>query len=109
MNVTSKTAIIGRTHTLAMEFGDDVTVNAIFPGPTKIPRLEDVIRQQAAGSDRSVKDVKQELFIDDTALESLVRAEDVAYAVTFLATPSTLSRPKILMSMPGRYGTDRPP
>ena len=85
--VTSKMGMIGLTRTLAVEFGDDdVTVNAICPGPTKGPRLEDVIRQQAAGSDRSVEDVKQELFFDDAALESLVEAEDVADAVAFLAS-----------------------
>lgn len=85
--VASKMAVIGLTRTLAVEFGpDDVTVNAICPGPTAGPRLEDVVREQAAGSDRTVEEVKQDLFFDDSALGALVEATDVAETVAFLAS-----------------------
>lgn len=85
--VASKMALIGLTRTLAVEFGDDdVTVNAICPGPTKGPRLEDVVREQAAGTDRTTEEVKQELLFDDSALGTLVGAEDVAETVAFLAS-----------------------
>jgi NAD(P)-dependent dehydrogenase (short-subunit alcohol dehydrogenase family) len=84
---TSKMAVIGLTRTLAVEFGDDdVTVNAICPGPVEGPRLDDVVEQQAAGTDQSVEDVKQDLFFDDAALGKLVSADDVAEMVVFLAS-----------------------
>jgi len=83
----SKMAVIGLTRTLAVEFGDDgVTVNAICPGPTEGPRLDDVIQAQAEGSDRTIEDVKQDLFFDDAALGSMVSAEDIAEMVAFLAS-----------------------
>ena len=85
--VASKMGMIGLTRTLAVEFGDDdVTVNAICPGPTRGPRLEDVVREQAAGTDRTPEEVKQDLFFDDSALGSLVEDEDVAETVAFLAS-----------------------
>lgn len=87
--VASKMAVIGLTRTLAVEFGDDdVTVNAICPGPTEGPRLEDVVREQAAASDRTIEEVKRDLFFDDSALSSLVEPEDVADTVVFLASES---------------------
>ena len=83
----SKMAVIGLTRTLAVEFGDDdVTVNAICPGPTKGLRLEDVVSEEATGTDRTIEEVKQDLFFDDSALGSLVEAEDVAETVAFLAS-----------------------
>lgn len=41
-------AVLGLTRTLAFELGeDDVTVNAICPGATRGPRIDDVIEAQA--------------------------------------------------------------
>lgn len=57
---TLKMAMIRLTRTLAVEFSDDgVTVNAICPGVTEGPRLDDVLRNQAGKADRSREAVKQ--------------------------------------------------
>lgn len=83
----SKMAVIGLTRTLAVELGeDDVTVNAICPGPVEGPRLDDVVEEQARGTDRTVDEVRQDLFFDDAALGKLVSAGDVAEMVAFLAS-----------------------
>jgi NAD(P)-dependent dehydrogenase (short-subunit alcohol dehydrogenase family) len=85
--VASKMAVIGLTRTLAVELGeDDVTVNAICPGPVEGPRLDDVVEEQARGTDRTVDEVRQDLFFDDAALGKLVSAGDVAEMVVFLAS-----------------------
>lgn len=86
--VASKMAVIGLTRTLAFELGpDDITVNAICPGATRGPRIESVVEAQAERDGRSYEAVKRELFTDDTALDTLIDAEDVAAMVTFLAGP----------------------
>lgn len=85
--VASKMAVVGLTRTLAVELGeDDVTVNAICPGPVEGPRLDDVVTEQARGTDRTVGEVRQDLFLDDAALSKVVSAEDVAEMVAFLAS-----------------------
>lgn len=85
--VTSKMAVIGLTRTLAVEFGDDgVTVNAICPGPTEGPRLDDVLRNQAEKAGRTVEAVKRDLVSEDTTLGTAVDASDIAALVSFLAS-----------------------
>ena len=84
---TSKMAVIGFTRTLAFELGDDdVTANAICPGATSGPRIEDVIEKQAAQLGVSYEAAKAEVFTDDTALGSLVDPEDIAEMVAYLAS-----------------------
>ena len=83
----SKMAVIGFTRTLAFELGeDDVTANAICPGATSGPRIDDVIEQQAAQLGVSYEDAKEQVFTDDTALGSLVDPEDIAEMVAYLAS-----------------------
>lgn len=85
--VASKMAVIGLTRTLAVEFGeDDVTVNAICPGATEGPRIDRVVEAQAEATDRSVDEVRRELFLSDSALRRMVGPEDVASTVAFLAS-----------------------
>lgn len=85
--VASKMAVIGLTRTLAVEFGeDDVTVNAICPGATRGPRIDRVVEAQAETTDRSAEEVRQELFLSDSALGRMVGPEDVASTVAFLAS-----------------------
>jgi len=84
---TSKMAVIGFTRTLAFELGDDdVTANAICPGATKGPRIEDVIEAQAEELGVSYEEAKREVFTEDTALGTLVEAEDIAEMVAYLAS-----------------------
>jgi NAD(P)-dependent dehydrogenase (short-subunit alcohol dehydrogenase family) len=80
-------AVIGFTRTLAFELGEaDVTANAICPGATSGPRIEDVIEQQAAQLGVSYEDAKEAVFTDDTALGSLVDPDDIAEMVAYLAS-----------------------
>ena len=85
----SKMAVIGLTRTLAFELGDDdVTVNAVCPGATKGPRIDDVIEKQAERRGISYEEAKREVFTDDAALGELVDAQDVADTVSFLLGPN---------------------
>ncbi|QIO25225.1 SDR family NAD(P)-dependent oxidoreductase [Haloarcula sp. JP-L23] len=83
----SKMAVIGLTRTLAFELGeDDITVNAVCPGATKGPRIQDVIERQAEQLDVSYEEAKRQVFTDDVALGRLTESEDVAEMVAFLAS-----------------------
>lgn len=83
----SKMAVIGLTRTVADEFAeDDVTVNAICPGPVKGPRIDDVIEQQAEQLDVDYEEAKEETFTGDAILNKLVDAEDIAEMAVFLAS-----------------------
>lgn len=86
--VASKMAVIGLTRTLAFELGeDDVTVNAICPGATKGPRIDDVIEQQAKRREISSEEAKRQVFTDEAALGQLTEPEDIAEMVAYLASP----------------------
>jgi len=83
----SKMAVIGLTRTLAFELGDDgITANAICPGATYGPRIDDVIEKQAEMMDVDYEEAKRRVFTDDVALGRLTDAEDVAEMVAFLAS-----------------------
>ena len=83
----SKMAVIGLTRTLAFELGDDdVTVNAVCPGATRGPRIDDVIRNQADQRGISVEAAKEQVFTGYTALGRLTDPEDVAAMVVYLAS-----------------------
>lgn len=85
--VASKMAVIGLTRTLAFELGDDdVTVNAVCPGPVSGPRIEDVISNQADQLGVSYEEAKRRVFTDDAALGRIVDADDVAGMVAYLAS-----------------------
>ncbi len=82
----SKMAVIGLTRTLAFELGDDdITVNAVCPGATKGPRIEDVIERRAAQLDVGYEEAKRQLFTGDAAIDELVDPEEIAETVLFLA------------------------
>jgi NAD(P)-dependent dehydrogenase (short-subunit alcohol dehydrogenase family) len=84
---TSKMAVVGLTRTLAFEFGgDDVTVNAVYPGATRGDRIDRVIERQAERRGLSFEDAKRAVFTDDTALGRLTDPEAVAEMVGYLAS-----------------------
>ncbi|MFC6722831.1 SDR family NAD(P)-dependent oxidoreductase [Halobium palmae] len=83
----SKMAVLGLTRTVAAEFADDdVTVNAICPGPVNGPRIEDVIEKQAERMDVDYEVAKQRTFTEDAILNRLVDAEDIANIAVYLAS-----------------------
>jgi len=84
----SKMALIGLTRTLAFELGhDDVTVNAVLPGPVAGDRIEEVMEAQARLAD--VEDAHPVSFGEnDFALpDYVVEAREVAEQVAYLAGP----------------------
>lgn len=84
---TSKMALIGMTRTLAAEFADDdVTVNAICPGPVHGPRIEGVIANTATSMDVSYDEAERKLFTDDALLGRMIDASDVGALTVFLAS-----------------------
>jgi NAD(P)-dependent dehydrogenase (short-subunit alcohol dehydrogenase family) len=83
----SKMAVIGLTRTLAFELGsDNITVNAICPGATRGPRIENVIQAQAESMGVDYDTAKEEVFTGDTALGTLVEDTDIAHMVRYLAS-----------------------
>jgi NAD(P)-dependent dehydrogenase (short-subunit alcohol dehydrogenase family) len=81
-------ALVGLTRTLAYELGrDDVTVNAVLPGPVEGDRIEEVIEKQA---ELAALDEAEPASIgpNDFALdEFVVPPADVAEQVAYLAGP----------------------
>lgn len=83
----SKMAVIGLTRTLAFELSDAaVTVNALCPGATKGPRIQDVIEKRAEQMDASYEEAERRLFTADVALGTLVESEEIAETVAYLAS-----------------------
>jgi NAD(P)-dependent dehydrogenase (short-subunit alcohol dehydrogenase family) len=84
----SKWGLIGLTMTLAKEAGPyNIQVNAVCPGPVEGERMRQVIRDRAVALDRPEEEVRRE-YAQAAALGRMVRAQDVADLVAFLASPS---------------------
>lgn len=83
---TSKAALIGLTRTLAEEAGPHgVKVNLVSPGAVEGPRIDRVFEMQAEAQGLSAAQVREH-FLAMAPLKQLVRAEDVAAMVVFLAS-----------------------
>ena len=83
---SSKMAVIGLTRTLAFELGEyGVTVNAICPGATSGPRIDNVIENMAQSFGTTFDEAKA-TFTAPAALKTLVDAEDHAALCVFLAS-----------------------
>jgi NAD(P)-dependent dehydrogenase (short-subunit alcohol dehydrogenase family) len=84
----SKWGMIGLTRTLALELGPhNITVNAICPGPTAGPRMDQVITARAQEMGRSIEEVEKD-YVSGTALKRMVNPQHVADLVVFLASES---------------------
>jgi NAD(P)-dependent dehydrogenase (short-subunit alcohol dehydrogenase family) len=82
----SKWGMIGLTRTLAQEAGPyNIQVNAVCPGPVEGERMQRVIAQRAQELGRSVEEVER-AYTETTALKRMVREDDVAALVAFLAS-----------------------
>jgi len=82
----AKMGVIGLVRTVATELGPyNIRVNAVCPGPVAGPRIDQVIRKQAA-----VRGITEEqaraAFTGASPLGRLVEAEEVAAACVFLAS-----------------------
>src|SRR5215217_6333234 len=86
--VASKFAVIGLTQALAGELAPHrILVNAVCPGYVRTGMQERELTWEAALRGLSTEDVER-LYVADTPLGRLERAEDVANVVTFLASPA---------------------
>ena len=82
----TKSALVGLTRTLAVEAGRyGIRVNLVSPGFVAGPRLDWVIKAQAEGRGISEEEARVEME-EESPLNRLTRAEDVARAVLFLAS-----------------------
>jgi NAD(P)-dependent dehydrogenase (short-subunit alcohol dehydrogenase family) len=81
----AKMGVIGLVRTLATELGPhNIRVNAVCPGPVAGPRIDQVIRQQAAARGIT-EDQARAAFTGASPLGRLVDAGEVAAACAFLA------------------------
>lgn len=82
----AKMGVIGLVRTLALELGPHrIRVNAVCPGAVAGPRIEDVIRKQAA-TRGITEDEALAAFTGSSPLGRLVEADEVARACAFLAS-----------------------
>lgn len=87
----AKMGVIGLVRTLALELGPHrIRVNTVCPGAVSGPRIEDVVRKQAAARGIS-EDEALAAFTGSSPLGRLVEAEEVARACAFLASDGAAS------------------
>ena len=87
----AKMGVIGLVRTLALELGPyRIRVNAVCPGAVSGPRIQDVVRKQAAARGIS-EDEALAAFTGSSPLGRLVEAEEVARACAFLASDGAAS------------------
>jgi NAD(P)-dependent dehydrogenase (short-subunit alcohol dehydrogenase family) len=81
----AKMGVIGLVRTLATELGPhNIRVNAVCPGPVAGPRIDQVIRKQAAARGITEEQARA-AFTGASPLGRLVEASEVAAACAFLA------------------------
>ncbi|MGH3495694.1 MAG: SDR family NAD(P)-dependent oxidoreductase, partial [Sciscionella sp.] len=82
----AKMGVIGLIRTLAVELGPHgIRVNALCPGAVAGPRIDDVIRGQAAARGIT-EDEALRAFTEASPLARLVEADEVAAACAYLAS-----------------------
>lgn len=85
---TIRGAVASWSKTLANELGQfGITVNNVLPGATKTARLTAIIDKKANGSKEAAAAIEQEMLSEIPA-NRFAEAAEIAYAVTFLASPA---------------------
>ncbi|MBS1518141.1 MAG: SDR family oxidoreductase [Bacteroidetes bacterium] len=88
---TIRGAVASWGKTLANELGQfGITVNNVLPGATKTARLDSIIQNKSKLSGKSVEEVTKEMLTEIPA-GKFADPEELAYAVTFLASPYAAS------------------
>lgn len=84
----SKWATIGFTKSVALELGGfKIRVNAICPGCVEGPRIEGVIEREAAKLGLAPDNVRDG-YLNQTALHTFIKAEDIAEMCLYLCSPA---------------------
>ncbi len=84
---TIRGAVASWAKTLAGELASfGITVNNVLPGATKTERLFSLFESRAKSSGKSIEEVKTEWMKEIPAMR-FAGPEEIAYAVTFLASP----------------------
>lgn len=84
---SSKFGVIGFTQAIALELGkDNITVNAVCPGPVETSLITKSVSQTAKLNNRSFEEEMYEKFIRFIPLGRIAKVEDVANAALFLAS-----------------------
>ena len=82
----SKWALIGLTKTMAMELGgSNIRVNAICPGSVEGPRIDEVIRKDAATRGKSIEEIRA-MYTSQTSLKRFIQPKEIAQMAVFLAS-----------------------
>jgi len=83
-----KWAIVGLTKTLAMELGPfGVRVNALCPGSVEGPRIERVIKADAAARGLTPEEVERE-YKSQSSMRVFATNEDIVAMIDFLTSPA---------------------
>ncbi len=84
--MSSKSALIGLTKTVALEVGIyGIRVNAICPGAVKGPRLDYLIEERAKATGVSSQRAR-EAILEEVILRRLLEPEEIARTALFLAS-----------------------
>ncbi|MCG8433752.1 MAG: SDR family oxidoreductase [Gammaproteobacteria bacterium] len=85
---TIRGAVASWAKTIAAELGPfGITVNNVLPGFTDTARLASLFKAKAEKLNRDVKDIEQEALAS-VPLGRFATADEIAYAIAFLASPA---------------------
>jgi len=88
--VTTKTALIGLTRTVALEVvGTGVTCNAVCPGTTETPVHEATIESMMKREGLSRADAEKQFLTGKQPTGKIIAADDVAAMIVYLCGPSS--------------------
>ena len=78
----TKAAIVNLTRQMAIDYGPEIRVNCVCPGPTDTPRIREYPPRPRAPTDEQ----KARSGASVAGLHRMARPEEIAYAVLFLAS-----------------------
>lgn len=85
---TIRAAVGNWSKTMANELGKyGITVNNVLPGATMTGRLSQIITNKAARTHQELASVEEEMLAE-IPLRRFAKPEEIAHAVTFLASPA---------------------
>ena len=79
-----------------------ITVNAVHPGITRTPHLDELFEEMATGKGVTSRDIEQD-FLDEIPTRRLCTPEEMGEAIAFLASPAGASITGQSISVDGGY------